>query len=277
MGHRTGEEGGQDIMIFDKLRERKNRKIDETIQKEQSKNAAMVRVQQYVSIRQIIRKSFPLILVSIVLAFLEYDLIGCLYTFISLVIYLPVLYFYTKSVRPVRGKFVMEIKHESGSLNIIRYLIPDELFELIDFDHTLVPGLIRFNGHETYLATKVWKFDNGVIYRIKLAWLHFNQLEYARNSDVLDKAILFATNLAVENSELEKLKEFESILEGKRQKKEQIELIDKSYRENPELLKKRIEDIEKRINLLVTANEDLLYGPYRNKGDEEKEEEVEET
>ena len=64
------------------------------------------------------------------------------------------------------------------------------------------------------------------------------------------------------------MKEFQSVLEGKRQKREQLDLIDRAYRENPLLLKKRIEDLEARIDNMVRENESLLFGPD---GDEKEE------
>ena len=122
--------------------------------------------------------------------------------------------------------------------------------------------MIRFNGRDTFLAVRTWKIEGtNLIYKVKLAWLHFNQLEYARNREVLEKALAFATNLSLENAELEKMKEFQSILEGKRQKKEQLDLIDRSYRDNPMLLKKRIRELEEKIDDMVRRNEDLLFGP----------------
>ena len=80
---------------------------------------------------------------------------------------------------------------------------------------------------------------------------------------------MFATQLSMENAELEKLKEFLSVVEGKRQTKERLDLIDKAYRENPSDLKKRIEELENKIGILVKSNEELLFGP------QEKEEQKE--
>ena len=54
---------------------------------------------------------------------------------------------------------------------------------------------------------------------------------------------------------------------------EQLELIDRAYRENPLELHRRIEEQERKIDTLVKQNESLLYGPNR---DEKIEKEVEE-
>ena len=111
---------------------------------------------------------------------------------------MPIIYLYTKSLRSVNGVYLLEVSTGTGSTQIWRYLIPTELWALIEFKHPLVPGMVKMNGHDVYLATKVWMIEGtNLIYRVRLSWFHFNQLEYARNRDVLEKAIEFATNLAM--------------------------------------------------------------------------------
>ena len=252
--------------MMEHWREKKNEKIQKKLedQRKQAEDQARKSIADYTSTRSIIRKSLPMILLGLVLAGVEYIIIGAIYTIVSLLIYMPMLYFYTKSVRPVRGKYLGEVSHSGGHMKINRYLVPDELFELIDFGKPIAPATIEINGHEGYLATKVKKLENGTIYAADLAWIHFNLLKFATEAEVLEKAVEFATNLELENAELDKLKTFESVLEGKRQKKEQLELIDKAYRENPMELKRRIEEQQRRIDMLVKQNESLLYGPEKD-------------
>ena len=258
--------------MMEHWKEKRNQKIEKKLedQRKQAEDQARKSIADYTSTRSIIRKSLPMILLGLVLAGVEYIIIGAIYTIVSLLIYMPMLYFYTKSVRPVRGKYLGEVSHSGGHMKINRYLVPDELFELIDFGKPIAPATIEINGHEGYLATKVKKLENGTIYAADLAWIHFNLLKFATEAEVLEKAVEFATNLELENAELDKLKTFESVLEGKRQKKEQLELIDKAYRENPMELKRRIEEQQRRIDMLVKQNESLLYGPEKD-GKNEKE------
>ena len=260
--------------MMEHWREKRNQKIEKKLedQRKQAEDQARKSIADYTSTRSILRKSLPMILLGLVLAGVEYIIIGAIYTIVSLLIYMPMLYFYTKSVRPVRGKYLGEVSHSGGHMKINRYLVPDELFELIDFGKPIAPATIEINGHEGYLATKVKKLENGTIYAADLAWIHFNLLKFATEAEVLEKAVEFATNLELENAELDKLKTFESVLEGKRQKKEQLDLIDKAYRENPMELHRRIEEQQRRIDMLVRQNESLLYGPK----DEKLEKEVEE-
>ncbi|KJE49313.1 hypothetical protein [Acidiplasma sp. MBA-1] len=258
-------------MIFNRWREKRNQKIEQKLedQRKQAEEQARMNVQNYTSRKAILKKSLPMIFLGAVLACVEFIIIGAVYTIVSLLIYMPLLYFYTKSVRPLRGKYLGEVSHSGGHMKINRYLVPDELFELIDFGKPIAPATIEINGHEGYLATKVKKLDNGTIYAADLAWVHFNVLKFATEADVLDKAVEFATNLELENAELDKLKTFESVLEGKRQKKEQLDLIDKAYRENPLELKRRIEEQQRKIDMLVRQNEFLLYGPEKKEDEEE--------
>ncbi len=259
---------------------RKNAKLAQEISEErqeirnQINEDAQVKqnIQNFGSFRNLIRKSFPQIIMGLVVIFLEYITIGLAYTIVSLIVLMPVTYFYTKSLVPKRGKYLLEVTvgdpetnspgASPGATEITRYLIPLEIWDMIKWEAPLVPGSIRMNGEEVFLAVRTWKIEGtNLIYKVKLAWLHFHQLEYARNKSILEKALAFATQLSLENAELEKLKEFLAVVEGKRQKKEHLELIEKAYRESPSDLQKRIVELENKIGVLVKSNEELLFGP----------------
>lgn len=203
---------------------------------------------------------------GLLLAFLEYLIIGLAYTLLSLLILFPVLYAYSRSLIPFRGKQLLEINAEGGTTEIIRYLIPEELWAMIQWDTPLVPGTIRMNGEDVFLCTRTWKIEGtNLIWKVKLAWLHYNQLEYARTKGILEKALEFTSNLARENTELEKLNNMLAILEGKRQTTERIQAISSAYRDDPSVLKSRIEETKERIRKLVEDNADLLYNPEAEK------------
>ena len=246
------------------------------IQRQVNEDAIVKRnIQNFGSFRNLISKSFPQIIMGLVVIFLEYITIGFAYTIVSLAVLMPITYFYTKSLVPKRGKYLLEVTvgdpetNSPGATEITRYLIPLEIWDMIKWEAPLVPGSIRMNGEEVFLAVRTWKIEGtNLIYKVKLAWLHFNQLEYARNKSILERAVAFATQLSLENAELEKLKEFLAVVEGKRQKKEHLDLIEKAYRESPSDLQKRIVELENKIGILVKSNEELLFGP---KDKEEKE------
>ena len=254
---------------FEKLELKRDKTTQDLIDQAKQNDpdaAAKQRVRNFASWKATARKSLPQIVLGLLLIFVEYRLIGLIFTAGSIAVYVPIILFYSRSLRERRGRYLLEISVNSGATEITRYIIPDELWDLIEFDHALVPGMIRFNGRETFLAVQTWALEGtNLIYKVKLAWLHFNQLEYARNRKVLEKAVMFATQLSMENAELEKLKEFLAVVEGKRQKKEHLDLIEKAYRESPSDLKKRIEDIENKIGILVKSNEELLFGPEEKK------------
>lgn len=265
---------------------RKNAKLAQDIREERQEIKQKIdedatikkTIQNFGSFRNLIRKSLPQIIMGLVVVFLEYITIGFAYTIVSLVVLMPITYFYTKSLRPKRGKYLLEVNvgnpedESPGATEITRYLIPIEIWDLIKWEAPLVPGSIRMNGEEVFLATKTWKIEGtNLIYKVKLAWFHFNQLEYARNKRILERAIAFATQLSLENAELEKLKEFLSVVEGKRQTRERLELIDKAYRENPSELKNEIRIAQEKIDQLTRSNKDLLYGPDEKKEESESE------
>jgi hypothetical protein len=223
---------------------------------EEAKN----RIKQFGSWKNTFKKSMPQIVIGILLAIVEYKIIGGIYTAASIALFTVLMYFYTKSLRPARGKYLLEISVDSGATEIIRYLIPEEIWNLMEWDHPLVPGSVRMNGSDVFLATKTWKVDGtNLIYKVKLAWFHFNQLEYARSKPVLVRALEFATKLAHENTELEKLNNIMSVLEGKRQTGERISAISSAYRDDPLVVKTRIDESKRRIATLIDQNKDLLF------------------
>ena len=232
-------------------------------------------IEKFSSWGEIIRHSIPQLVMSGVLLYVEYEIIGIVYTLLSVVVFAPLIFVYSKSLREKRGRYLLVVSIDKGSTEITRYLIPDELWDLIEFDHPLVPGMIRFNGRDTFLATRVWTLDGtNQIYKVKLSWLHFNQLEYARNRGILERAIAFATQLSLENAELNKLKEFLGVVEGKRQTKERLDLIDKAYRQSPNELKRETQAVQERIDELVNSNKDLLMGPEEKEEEEEIKDEI---
>lgn len=267
---------------------RKNAKLAQEISEErqeirnQINEDAKVKqnIQNFGSFRNLIRKSFPQIIMGLVVIFLEYITIGLAYTIVSLIVLMPVTYFYTKSLVPKRGKYLLEVtvgdpetNSPPGATEITRYLIPLEIWDMIKWEAPLVPGSIRMNGEEVFLAVRTWKIEGtNLIYKVKLAWLHFNQLEYARNKSILERAVAFATQLSLENAELQKLKEFLAVVEGKRQTRERLELIDKAYRKSPDELKNEILTVQNRIDELTRSNRDLLYG--KDEKTEENENEI---
>ena len=106
-------------MIFDRWREKRNQKIEEKLedQRKQAEDQARRSVENYTSRRAILRKSLPMIFLGAVLAAVEFLIIGALYTLVSLLIYMPLLYFYTKS---------MSSKSSSGTRYLLIFIWPPE-------------------------------------------------------------------------------------------------------------------------------------------------------
>ncbi len=70
------------------------------------------------------------------------------------------------------------------------------------------------------------------------------------------------------------MKEFLGVVEGKRQTKERLDLIEKAYRQSPNELKREIQAVQERIDELVNSNKDLLMGPEEKEEEEEIKDEI---
>ena len=268
------------MSILQKMKEKKAAKVHEAIQEERQKveEEAKKTVRDYTSRREIARRSIPQIIFGAVLAIVEYKIIGAYYTLASLVVFIPVMYVYTRSLMAPHGKYLLVVDVSGDNTNIVRYFIPDELWGFIKFDHPLVPGMITFNHEDTYLSTGVEMLEgSNIIWKVHLAWLHFNQLEYARNRGILEKSLSFATNISLENAELEKMKEMLAIQEGKRQTSDRLKTIQMAYRDDANVLRQKIAEMQAKINEEVKMNNDLLFGEKeKNEENGKEEKEVEE-
>ena len=115
---------------------RKNAKLAQDIREERQEIKQKIdedatikkTIQNFGSFRNLIRKSLPQIIMGLVVVFLEYITIGFAYTIVSLVVLMPITYFYTKSLRPKRGKYLLEVNvgnledKSPGATEITRYL-----------------------------------------------------------------------------------------------------------------------------------------------------------
>jgi hypothetical protein len=238
---------------FDKrLESQEDMAIDETRDK----------VEKFVSIRNVFKKAAPQIILGLVVAIVEYMVIGPLYTIASVLVFTPVIYFYSKSLRHFQGKILLEIYTSKGITYLYKYLIPDELWKMMKFEVPPLPGFIRLNDEDVYIATRTWKIDGtNTIYKVKLAWLHRNISDWIQNQEVFERVISFAENLQRLNNELEKLYVIQAKEESKQDKKGFIRAISSVYRDDPSEMNKKISETKESISTLEKQNEDLLIYP----------------
>ena len=78
--------------MMEHWREKRNQKIEKKLedQRKHAEDQARSRISNYTSTRTILKKSVPMIILGLVLAAVEYMLIGAIYTIVSLLIYMPV-------------------------------------------------------------------------------------------------------------------------------------------------------------------------------------------
>jgi len=271
------------MSLWDRRSEKKAHKMEETIaerrteieqkrtgqpaqsSKEEEARAieeARNSVSEFTSWRTTLKKSMPQILIGIVLAYVEYRLIGTIFTLGSLVIYIPIMFFYSKSLREARGKYLLAAgwDEKSGKYTMVRYLIPDELWDLITFKYPPLAAVILFNRVDTYVAEQVKTLPGtNIVYWVKLAWEHLNSLEFLRSRGIIPKLSEFALNSQLALDEKEWTEKLIGLRTGKEMAIKEVEGINSASHESLEELKERLRKSEEKIDKLVRDNKDLLF------------------
>lgn len=225
----------------------------------------------FLSLKTQIRKMLPYILVSGALGYIEYRLIGLIYTVISIAVYVPMIFVYTKSLQSHSGNTLMVSDISNGFTDMDTYLIPDELWRLIHFDFPPMPSIIRYNGRTTYVAYSVKKIPGtDIFYSVKLALAHTDQGAYMLGRGAMDRLQTLVYNMAEEISELKNLKNLQAKMEGIREKETAFHMMSK-YKANPLDLANEIKKHENNIRRLVDENKDIIIPPDHKSEEEENE------
>ena len=226
----------------------------------------------YTSSRKVLRKLLPYIVLSGILAFIEYKLIGLEYTIGSIAVYVPLMYIYTRSLQNRAGVYLLTLDRESGQARLDTYIIPNELWGLIHFTYPPVPSWFTLNGRMAYVARKVKRLPGtNIFYHIDLAYAHSSPVDAMFGMDAVDRLSEMAYNLEKENTELKNLKNLQSLIEGVNEKEEAIEMMSK-YKGSPLDIAREIKKHEDNINRIVQQNRDLIDPPdVKSEDDEGKE------
>ena len=230
-------------------------------------------IEAYISPRKIIRKLLPYLVISGVLGFIEYRLIGPEYTIGSIALYLPIMYLYTRSLQSRAGVYLLTLDRESGQARLDTYIIPNELWGLIHFTYPPMPSWFTLNGRMAYMARKVKRIPGtNIFYHIDLAYAHSSPVDAMFGIDAVDRLSDMVYNLEKENTELKNLKNLQSLIEGVNEKEAAIEMMSK-YKGNPLDIAREIKRHEENIQRIVDENKDLIDPPDVKSEDEEAEEE----
>lgn len=188
-------------------------------------------LRRFLSLTSLVRSVSPQIALGVIILLVEYRLIGAPFTVGSVVVYLPVMYLYSRSLRTRHGVFLMV--PSSNFMDWERMFVSDEIWSLVRKDSGLTLESGKINGRITYWCTEV-KYLEGtsVPYYAQIAWAHYNRSKYAMFASVLDDLTTMLKDTLLEVAKLKVTRGVDSISEGTRQTGEYIHAISSAYRDN---------------------------------------------
>ena len=232
------------------------------------------RLRQFVSFRSLLKTMLPQLIVGVILGYIEYDLVGFLYTLISLLVYIPMIYFYSRTLRTRNGVFIMV--PSSDFLAWDRLFISDEIWSLVEKITGLTLESGSINGRITYWCVDIDYLEGSNIpWRVEIAWAHYNRAKYAMFVSVLDDLTRMLKDSLLELAKLKQMGKVETIVEATRQNDETIDAITSAHKDSimailrkQKLREEEAEVYEKEIQELL-SNPEYVRALLRKKKEEE--------
>ncbi|MHB1811829.1 MAG: hypothetical protein ACYCPR_05380 [Thermoplasmataceae archaeon] len=232
------------------------------------------RLRQFVSFRSLLKTMLPQLIVGVILGYVEYDLVGFLYTLISLLVYIPMIYFYSRTLRTRNGVFIMV--PTSDFLAWDRLFISDEIWSLVEKITGLTLESGSINGRITYWCVDIDYLEGSNIpCRVEIAWAHYNRAKYAMFVSVLDDLTRMLKDSLLELAKLKQMGKVETIVEATRQNDETIDAITSAHKDSimailrkQKLREEEAEVYEKEIQELL-SNPEYVRALLRKKKEEE--------
>lgn len=223
---------------------------DELRQAMRSKSAQnMAKLTIYTSLRSLVKTMLPQLLIGVILGYVEYVLVGLLYTIVSIVVYIPLIYLYSKTLRERNGVYIMV--PTSNFRDWERLFVSNEIWSLVDKKTHLTMEEGKINGRITYWCIDVKYLEGSNIpYYVEVAWRHYNPAKFGMFVSVLNDAVKMVEDLLLEVAKLRKLGRVEAITEATRQTEATIEAITSAHRDS-------IMDVVRKQNL--TQDEADVY------------------
>ena len=246
---------------FEKSHQSEEQRREEIRKAFQTKSGENIsRLTRFVSFRSLIKAMLPQLIIGGILAYVEYDLVGPIYTMVSIIVYLPMIYFYSKTLRTRNGVFIMV--PTSDFMDWERLFISDEIWSLVEKKTGLTLESGRINGRITYWCVEVKYLEGSSIpWFVDIAWAHYNRAKYAMFQSVLDDLTTMLKDALLEVAKLKQTGDVKSITEGTRQSRELIEAITSAHRDSimSVLRKERLTEEENRV--YEEEVEELLKNP----------------
>jgi|ABOZ01.1.fsa_nt_gi hypothetical protein len=217
---------------FEKSHQSEEQRREELRKAFQTKSGENIsRLTRFVSFRSLIKAMLPQLIIGGILAYVEYDLVGPIYTMVSILVYLPMIYFYSKTLRTRNGVFIMV--PTSDFMDWERLFISDEIWSLVEKETGLTLESGRINGRITYWCIEVKYLEGSNIpWFVNIAWAHYNRAKYAMFQSVLDDLTRMLKDTLLEVAKLRKMGKVESIVEATRQTDETIDAITSAHKDS---------------------------------------------
>ena len=241
-----------------KTTEERREELKKAFQTKSGENIS--RLMKFVSFRSLIKAMLPQLIIGGILAYVEYDLVGPIYTMVSILVYVPMIYLYYKTLRTRNGVFIMV--PTSDFMDWERLFISDEIWSLVEKKTGLTLESGRINGRITYWCVEVRYLEGSNIpWYVDIAWAHYNRAKYAMFQSVLDDLTTMLKDALLEVAKLKQTGDVKSITEGTRQSRELIEAITSAHRDSimSVLRKERLTEEENRV--YEEEVEELLKNP----------------
>ena len=241
-----------------KTTEERKEELKKAFQTKSGENIS--RLLRFVSFRSLLKAMLPQLIIGGILAYVEYDLVGPIYTMVSILVYVPMIYLYSKTLRTRNGVFIMV--PTSDFMDWERLFISDEIWSLVEKKTGLTLESGRINGRITYWCVEVRYLEGSNIpWYVDTAWAHYNRAKYAMFQSVLDDLTTMLKDALLEVAKLKQTGDVKSITEGTRQSRELIEAITSAHRDSimSVLRKERLTEEENRV--YEEEVEELLKNP----------------
>lgn len=218
------------------------------------------RLMKFVSLRSLARAMLPQLIIGVILAYVEYDLVGITYTLVSVLVYVPMIYFYSRTLRTRNGVFIMV--PTSDFMDWDRLFVSDEIWSLVEKKTGLTLEQGRINGRITYWCTDIKYLEGSNIpWFVEIAWAHYNRAKYAMFVSVLDDLTTMLKDALLEVAKLKQTGDVKSITEGTRQSRELIGAITSAHKDSIMSVMRKERLTEEETKIYEKEVEELLSNP----------------
>lgn len=218
------------------------------------------RLMKFVSFKSLLKSMLPQLIIGAILGFIEYDLVGPIYTLVSVLVYVPMIYLYSKTLRTRNGVFIMV--PTSDFMDWERLFISDEIWSLVEKETGLTLESGRINGRITYWCIEVKYLEGSNIpWFVNIAWAHYNRAKYAMFQSVLDDLTRMLKKTLLEVAKLRHVGNVDSIVEGTRQSDEAIDAYTSAHMDSIMAVLRKQNLRREEANAYENEVQDLLTNP----------------